>query len=130
MKYCKQCKERKKDKCFYLNNNSRCRACISTNNKSKAPIVNGGYLYIITNPAWVGYYKIGQTISLSKRLSTYQTSSPLRDFKFLTTVRVDDMNLLERKLLEELKKYYEVHGEWVAASRPEHILHLMEKIND
>ncbi len=130
MKYCKQCEQHKKDRHFYPNNNSRCKECISWNNKNKTPLVNGGYLYIITNPAWKGYYKIGQTINLSKRLSTYQTSSPLRDYSFLTTKKVRDMNKSEKQLLEELKRFYEVKGEWVVASKPEHILHLMEEIND
>ena len=130
MKFCKQCEEHKKDRYFYPNNSSRCKECISLNNKNKQPVANGGYIYVITNKAWDGYYKIGQTVNLSKRLSTYQTSSPLRDYSFLTTKKVKDMNKAEKFLLEELKRYYDVKGEWVSASKPEHILHLMEELND
>lgn len=40
-----------------------------------------GFLYIIENPAWPGTYKIGMTWYPYKRLSQYQTYSPLRDFR-------------------------------------------------
>ena len=136
MKYCKQCELEKKDKYFYPNNSSRCKQCISINNKNKTneqlPEVRTkqGYVYVIINKAWKGYYKIGQTINLTKRLGTYQTASPKRDYTFLTTIKVRDMDIAERKVLEELKKYYDVQGEWVLASKPEHIIHLVESIND
>jgi hypothetical protein len=129
MNVCKQCGINKKDKFFYPMNKTRCKECISNNNRNKTPYSNEGYIYVITNPAWKGYYKIGQTVSLSKRMGTYQTSSPLRDFSYLSTVLVKDMNKAEKELLEELKRYYEVKGEWVVASKPEHILHLLEGLN-
>ena len=135
MKYCKQCETRKKDKHFYPNNNSRCKECISINNRNKGNTTtpntsNPGYLYVITNPAWKGYYKIGQTVNLTKRLSTYQTSSPLRDFEYLTTVSVNDMNKAEKHIIDELRRFYEVKGEWIVASKAEHIIHLMENTNN
>lgn len=132
MKYCKQCEERKEDKHFYPNNNSRCKKCISINNKEKNTSVtlNEGYIYIIINKAWKGYYKIGQTLNLTKRLSSYQTASPMRDYKYLTTIKVNDMNKAERTVLEKLKRFYEVKGEWVVASKPDHVIHLVEGIDD
>ena len=132
MKYCKQCGRNRRDKDFYPNNHSRCKECISINNKEKNSIAptNEGYIYVIINKAWKGYYKIGQTINLSKRLGSYQTASPKRDYQYLTTIKVDDMNAAERKVLGELKKYYDVNGEWVIASKPEHIIHLVENVND
>jgi len=132
MKYCKQCEKKKEDKHFYPNNNSRCKKCISINNKEKSTDVpnNEGYIYVIINKAWKGYYKIGQTINLAKRLGSYQTASPKRDYKYLTTIKVHNMNVSEKAVLDELRKFYEVKGEWVLASRPEHIIHLVEGIND
>jgi len=131
MKYCKTCEKNKKNKYFYATNSSKCKECISEYNKNYnkgaiQPKGDAGYVYVITNPAWDGYYKIGLTINLSKRLSTYQTASPLRDYSFLTTKSVDDMHIAERKVLEELKKFYDVKGEWVVASKAEHIIHLVE----
>jgi hypothetical protein len=39
-----------------------------------------GYVYIISNPAHVGWVKIGMAEDCTKRLAQYQTSSPHRDF--------------------------------------------------
>tara|TARA_R100001082_G_scaffold71639_1_gene40924 strand:+ start:4276 stop:4788 length:513 start_codon:yes stop_codon:yes gene_type:complete len=40
-----------------------------------------GYVYIISNPAWKGWYKVGMAIDAEDRLKSYQTSSPRRDYK-------------------------------------------------
>ncbi|WP_417623157.1 GIY-YIG nuclease family protein [Parasphingorhabdus sp.] len=40
----------------------------------------GGHLYVITNPAWPGFCKVGRTTGLISRYRTYQTASPHRDF--------------------------------------------------
>ena len=39
-----------------------------------------GYVYIISNPLWCGWYKIGMAIDAEDRLNSYQTSSPFRDY--------------------------------------------------
>tara|TARA_R100000329_G_C7459790_1_gene161951 strand:- start:82 stop:447 length:366 start_codon:yes stop_codon:yes gene_type:complete len=39
-----------------------------------------GYVYIISNPIWVGWCKIGMAIDAEDRLNSYQTSSPFRDY--------------------------------------------------
>ena len=40
-----------------------------------------GYLYIISNNNFPGYYKVGVTSDIKSRLRTYQTASPLRNYK-------------------------------------------------
>lgn len=40
-----------------------------------------GFVYVISNKAWPGYYKIGMSKNPKLRLSQYQTYSPLRDYK-------------------------------------------------
>ncbi len=40
-----------------------------------------GYIYIITNKSFPGWVKIGVTEDIKSRLRTYQTSSPLRNYK-------------------------------------------------
>lgn len=40
-----------------------------------------GFAYIISNPAWPNHYKVGMSKHVKKRLSTYQTYSPFRDYK-------------------------------------------------
>lgn len=43
--------------------------------------VENGDVYIISNPAWPGWYKVGKAVSAYDRLNGYQTSSPFRDYK-------------------------------------------------
>jgi hypothetical protein len=43
--------------------------------------ISHGEVYIITNPAWKGWVKIGMAVESKDRLKAYQTSSPLRDYK-------------------------------------------------
>jgi hypothetical protein len=43
--------------------------------------ISAGYVYLITNPAWTDFVKIGSSIDVMDRLNSYQTSSPLRDYK-------------------------------------------------
>jgi hypothetical protein len=43
--------------------------------------ISHGEVYIITNPAWKGWIKIGMAVESKDRLKGYQTSSPLRDYK-------------------------------------------------
>ena len=40
-----------------------------------------GYVYLITNPAWKGWVKVGMAIDANDRCNQYQTSSPMRDYK-------------------------------------------------
>ena len=39
-----------------------------------------GFVYILTNPAWKGWLKVGMAIDANDRHNSYQTSSPLRDY--------------------------------------------------
>ena len=40
-----------------------------------------GYVYVISNPAWVGWHKVGMAIDAWDRCASFQTSSPFRDYK-------------------------------------------------
>ena len=40
-----------------------------------------GEVYIISNPSWKGWIKVGMAIDAEDRCKQYQTSSPLRDYK-------------------------------------------------
>ena len=62
---------------------------ISKGHKPKA-----GFIYGISNPAFPGYYKIGITQDLDKRLASYQTYDPHRQFK------VEHYRFVEDKRLE------------------------------
>ena len=71
-----------------------------------------GTVYVLTNPAWPGYSKIGAAKSPARRLSTYQTGSPLRDYALGHYRFFEDYHLAERLLLERLKGFRVVGTEW------------------
>ena len=58
--------------------------------------VKEGYVYAISNPAWPEWVKIGKAIDADDRLSGYQTSSPMRDYKLIYSVPFKDRSTAER----------------------------------
>jgi hypothetical protein len=78
--------------------------------------LKSGFVYVISNPMFDGFYKVGFTRDVNARLSTYQTYDPNRGFmlefsKFFSNGR--------EKEKEVLNKFADaVHsGEWVRASK-------------
>lgn len=71
-----------------------------------------GIVYLISNPAFPGFYKIGITSNLIKRLSSYQTYDPLRryrveHYKIVPNAREYEKYLLNHNNVDLAK------GEWV-----------------
>ena len=60
-------------------------------------LIKEGYVYAISNSAWPEWIKIGKAIDADDRLSSYQTSSPMRDYKLVHSVYFDDRNAAEKK---------------------------------
>ncbi len=76
-----------------------------------------GYIYVLTNPAWEGWLKVGMAIDAEDRCKQYQTSSPLRDYileykKFFTNR--SEAEQAAHKLL--IKKGKTFNGEWFQVS--------------
>jgi hypothetical protein len=71
-----------------------------------------GCLYVITNPAWPGYCKIGRSTGVTERLRTYQTASPKRDFQLRYTRSFGDILAAERAL-KKLLPGFRARGEWL-----------------
>jgi uncharacterized protein YutD len=89
-------------------------AFASLNNYSN---VKEGYVYIVSNPAWEGWYKVGMAIDAYDRCSGYQTSSPFRDYtveycKYFEDRRESEQNI-HTKLAEQK---IERRGEWFRGS--------------
>ena len=75
--------------------------------------IKEGYVYVITNPAWIGWVKIGMAIDADDRLNSYQTSSPHRDFVLEYTVETDNRRTLEQAAHKEAMKVAgKTKGEW------------------
>ena len=76
-------------------------------------ITDEGYVYIITNPCWTNWIKVGMAIDAEDRCKQYQTSSPFRDYKLCYSKHFDDRKKAEAKAHSVLKKYAEEReGEW------------------
>jgi hypothetical protein len=73
-----------------------------------------GILYIIENPAFAEFVKVGITRDLSKRLLTYQTYDPYRAFKVRKYIFVQDVKKVERFLLETFNLSDTFHVEWLS----------------
>ena len=71
------------------------------------------YIYIISNPAFKGWNKIGKTTDLLARLSCYQTGDPYRAYKLEYYMEVKDANIHEehfRNISDD------INGEWIKLS--------------
>ncbi len=75
--------------------------------------LNIGYLYIIESPQYPGWVKIGITGNLKKRLQTYQTSSPFRDYRIVYSIEHPEYKDAERSLKETMVPFSkDIKGEW------------------
>ena len=58
--------------------------------------IKEGYVYAISNSAWPDWIKIGMAIDAEDRLSSYQTSSPMRNYRLVHSVYCEDRSESER----------------------------------
>lgn len=90
--------------------------------------MKSGYLYIISNKAWPEYLKIGVTENLDKRLSTYQTASPFRDYVLEYSLHHPSYLIAEKKIKEVMKHFSsDIKNEWFKISKDFAISRLNEQ---
>ena len=108
-----QTKARKRKKAsykYYLDNKDRLqREAKVKNAEYRKPIEST--IYLITNDAWSGFVKVGRAKDVDKRLDSYQTSSPFRDYEVKFSLKVDDVYLAEKLIYNK----YEMLNEWTRA---------------
>jgi hypothetical protein len=76
-------------------------------------LMKSGYIYIITNPAFPEWVKVGKTVDLDRRLGNYQTNDPFQKYSYAYHRVADDRNSAEKILLNELKALgLEQKSEW------------------
>lgn len=71
-----------------------------------------GYVYLITNPAWPGYCKLGAAKSLSGRLADYLTASPHRDYKLQFALPFTDRFEAEGRVKRRMRGFRVKGTEW------------------
>ena len=64
-----------------------------------------GHLYVITNKSYPGWVKVGITKNLKRRLQTYQTCSPHRDYELVFSVWHPNAKSAERKIKEMMQMF-------------------------
>jgi hypothetical protein len=64
-----------------------------------------GYIYIITNKSFPGWIKIGVTEDIKSRLRTYQTSSPLRNYKIEYYIEHPDCYSAEKDIHKQMNHF-------------------------
>jgi len=67
------------------------------------------YIYIISNPSFPGWYKVGRTNNPERRLLAYQTSDPLRSYKLEFVKKVIDISTHENAVYSKIEN----RGEWI-----------------
>ena len=79
---------------------------------AKPTDIKAGHIYLISNPAFPLHYKVGVSSDAHKRLASYQTYSPYRDFILEKYDFVIDKFKVEKLILNHplLNK---ANGEWV-----------------
>jgi len=119
MKKCNKCNVEKESNLFHLNNKredklmNMCKECSKS---YAAHYIVKSFIYIITNPAWDGFIKIGRAKDIKGRLNSYQTSSPFRDYKIYYSVFVNNIYIIEKHFKD---KFGNDNGEWIMCSAEE-----------
>lgn len=75
-----------------------------------------GHVYVISNPAWGKWLKVGRAVDAHDRVKQYQTSSPFRDYKVELTIDTDDTHVLEKQIHKKLRSKYNSINEWFEMS--------------
>ena len=75
-----------------------------------------GQVYIITNPAWEGWVKVGMAVDANDRAGNYQTSSPYRDYELGYVVETKDRRATETETHARLGDLFEQRNEWFKCS--------------
>lgn len=88
---------------------------------AKANQCREGFIYSIGNPAWPNYLKLGRTTDVIKRLASYQTYSPHRDYYRAHYEFVLDTREFEKLILKEFGQTLD-SGEWISDTTVKEII--------
>ena len=91
--------------------------------------VKEGSIYIITNPAWPGWVKVGMAVDAEDRCKSFNTGSPYRDYDLQYSHRAEDKRAAEKQAHDILEKHSgERRGEWFKIM-PLAAIHLLKTIH-
>ena len=73
-----------------------------------------GQVYVIINPSFPRWCKVGMAVDANDRLKQYQTASPFRNYQLMAVYDTNDRRQSEVEAHAELDKHFEKRGEWFA----------------
>ena len=73
-----------------------------------------GQVYVIINPSFPRWCKVGMAVDANDRLKQYQTASPFRNYQLMAVYDTNDRRQSEVEAHTELDKHFEKRGEWFA----------------
>jgi len=85
-----------------------------------------GMVYLIANPCWPAYLKIGMTIDTEARLASYQTYDPFQRFYIKHWEFCLDRRAAEKELLERCDVHL-AQGEWIKYKRSAEIINILRR---
>ena len=91
---------------------------IAHTNKKKFDTVKEVSIYIIFNPSFPGWCKVGMAVDAEDRLKQYQTSSPYRDYQLIKAYDTDDRRTAEKNAHDILSQTHQRRGEWFCIQHP------------
>jgi hypothetical protein len=89
-----------------------------------------GHVYAMGNAAWPEWVKIGKAVDAEDRLSSYQTSSPLRDYTMVHYAYTDDRNIAERQAHVLAGKLGDKRNEWFKISNEDAVVVIEQAVSE
>lgn len=86
-----------------------------------------GYVYIVYNPVFLGWVKVGCALDAEDRLRTFQTADPHRAFKLKWSKWFEDKLKAETAAHDKLTDKFERRGEWFKAA-PWQVKRILERL--
>lgn len=73
-------------------------------------------VYVVSNPAWPNWIKVGSTKSRDQRLASYNFNSPLKDYELIHILDSEHGRRVESDAVLQLQGLYAHSGEWIRCS--------------
>jgi len=86
-----------------------------------------GCVYVIYNPNFKGWLKVGCALDAEDRLNAFQTADPYRGFQLLYFRTASNKLRSETQVHDELTKLYERKGEWFFA-KPNDVIKIIGEL--
>lgn len=94
--------------------------------------VMAGHVYVLHNPSWPEWFKVGMAVDVNDRVSSLQTGCPFRNYEAITHIKTSNKRALENKAHTLFEAHAEERrGEWfkVSYSTAQHLMQQVKEMN-